>query len=152
MQAGVEIVAEFQSLFYWIFLSELKIAGYACETCSSFNPCSIGFSFRSAAGISGSKPTLVFQSLFFWIFLSECRNGGYWEPWIDGFNPCSIGFSFRSWKRSMPFLRRGSVSILVLLDFPFGGPMRHRIHIGEVGFQSLFYWIFLSEARIVRSR
>ncbi len=96
----------FQSLFYWIFLSEFVIVlairlrpqtsvsilvlldfpfgvnleNYTPEreTILSFNPCSIGFSFRRLLGS---------------VIVHECAYC---------FNPCSIGFSFRScsWKRS----------------------------------------------------
>ncbi len=137
-----------------------------------FNPCSIGFSFRSGAYQYPYVAGFWFQSLFYWIFLSESSAPitSSMNPYC--FNPCSIGFSFRS-----RFLCAGSrswtfVSILVLLDFPFGvlklesildlflcfNPCsigfsfrrkRPGIAPGHITpFQSLFYWIFLSEASV----
>ncbi len=146
------IFAAFQSLFYWIFLSEFRFYGPTTEFSD------------------------LFQSLFYWIFLSELA--GTFRPFQDhlvsilvlldfpfgaddartplaptsGFNPCSIGFSFR---------RNGEVYIhdsiwmfqslfyWIFLSEKLYPKAANAVH----GFQSLFYWIFLSEpSELVSSR
>ena len=111
----------------------------------SFNPCSIGFSFRRRYLHGWDDEDEEFQSLFYWIFLSEPLKMAADAAQERGFNPCSIGFSFRS---AGGYVREGGiekVSILVLLDFPFGAYRQEVANGLHNMFQSLFYWIFLSE-------
>ncbi len=110
----------FQSLFYWIFLSEPQPVDPAATSVMGFNPCSIGFSFRSRGFVHLRIGQCQFQSLFYWIFLSE-RSFYYQHRWP------------------------AYVSILVLLDFPFGALIPFCLYRKSRMFQSLFYWIFLSE-------
>ncbi len=110
----------FQSLFYWIFLSENTISLSTYPQGKGFNPCSIGFSFRSRRNYPLRPCCSEFQSLFYWIFLSEHIRIGQFLIMINCFNPCSIGFSFRRPYRNGRSLGARNVSILVLLDFPFG--------------------------------
>ncbi len=134
----------FQSLFYWIFLSEKIGQPKAPYWCFVSILVLLDFPF-------GDKDTV--------------RRGCHGRS----FNPCSIGFSFRR-LHSLPLcLCVHYVSILVLLDFPFGGAETgpglfrcfcfnpcsigfsfRRIAVLVISvdgglFQSLFYWIFLSE-------
>ncbi len=111
-----------------------------------FNPCSIGFSFRSYTGAGCAWLRVLFQSLFYWIFLSETPDQPAKAGFSLRFNPCSIGFSFRRYNDRYRLPKKVWVSILVLLDFPFGEGARERRKPLILGFQSLFYWIFLSEA------
>ena len=110
----------FQSLFYWIFLSERNAAYDVARSLGSFNPCSIGFSFRSGSALP-HRPWEVRVSI---LVLLDFPFGAkrVYDSGQNGcsFNPCSIGFSFRS--RAMGY---GA--------------------FGWVGFQSLLYWNFLLE-------
>ncbi len=122
-EAGMNNITEieklFQSLFYWIFLSEaISLDGispaqivsilvlldfpfgawkakHSPDLPSCFNPCSIGFSFRRKLRHLISEAMNSFQSLFYWIFLSERKAKRFQGCFLHCFNPCSIGFSFR---------------------------------------------------------
>ena len=86
-----------------------------------FNPCFVGSAFWTTSSCIHSPYLLMFQSLFCWICLLDERYNR---------NPIS----------------GGHVSILVLLDLPFGPIFPYSSNPTSV-FQSLFCWICLLDNR-----
>src|SRR5208337_850835 len=108
----------FQSLFYWMLLSDrahdscapaVHICFNPCfigccyqtllpnmkeESLLCFNPCFIGCCYQTRSNVSEAGSLTVFQSLFYWMLLSD-------------HHPCFTG---------LVILVTGPVSILVLLD------------------------------------
>ena len=156
----------FQSLFWWIGLSNPRRAANHKLYALCFNPCSGGsasqtarpLSFREGA-FSVSILVLVDRPLKPSLWLPKTRRqfvsilvlvdrplkpfaAAIPAPTAVGFNPCSGGSASQTETESLPATTRG-VSILVLVDRPlkprvFGTSHRR----GE--FQSLFWWIGLS--------
>ncbi len=89
--------------------------------------------------------SILFQSLFYWIFLSETETENAFTNVLVVSILVLLDFPFGVGNLPNCAVCR-LVSILVLLDFPFG-VLRSDYFINEsVLFQSLFYWIFLSES------
>ena len=111
---------EFQSLFYWKYLSD-----YFCPQClqpgkGSFNPCFIGSIFQTSRLVIDDPICLL------------------------GFNPCFIGSIFQTMGKAQSRMQRYRVSILVLLEVSFR-PLLKIYNDAEKLFQSLFYWKYLSD-------
>ena len=85
----------FQSLFYWNDLMVNKCQGSGSSASSSFNPCSIGMTLWWAAHRTWRYALQWFQSLFYWNDLMVSNRG-------------------------LPARVRDHVSILVLLEWPYG--------------------------------
>ena len=134
----------------------------------SFNPCFTGFTFQSAVKRAVGVPTCVFQSLFYWIYLSKIEKLFYCLVFdhVSILVLLDLPFKVSQHPIKEPLAQ---VSILVLLDLPFKADTRRLIHalqlsfnpcftgftfqssspatfnIKSCGFQSLFYWIYLSK-------
>ena len=68
----------------------------------------------------------------------------YIQSFINCFNPCSYGFSVLTNCSDIDDFKRFTVSILVLMDFPFLHMKKFNITKDFQRFQSLFLWIFRS--------
>ena len=67
-----DIPVMFQSLFYWMLLSNLQTRDEMLERLRSFNPCFIGC--YSLTNLSDEMKVFIrdlFQSLFYWMLLSN---------------------------------------------------------------------------------
>ena len=111
---------KFQSLFCWIFLLDSTVPnGMIC--CQVSILVLLDFPFGHSSCRRKSLGLTVFQSLFCWIFLLDLSSMFASAMLTDCFNPCSVGFSF--WTlliTALTAITIVQVSILVLLDFPFG--------------------------------
>ena len=68
VRLGVEV---FQSLFYWIYLSNLLGKTVEVIQLACFNPCFTGFTSQTGGVYHEYDPKREFQSLFYWIYLSN---------------------------------------------------------------------------------
>ena len=141
----------FQSFFYWNWLSKPGNLARSIRVLDRFNPSSIGIGFRRPRAKVNLIPSEVFQSFFYWNWLSkailtcikrpkttvsillllelafEAAIAQRWNIGQGGFNPSSIGIGFR---------RR---------------PCRIRF-VRATGFQSFFYWNWLSKPEQPQNR
>jgi len=159
----------FQSLFCWISLSDYpRSNGLRICFGNCFNPCFAGFPFRTRLSWSIKMSAFWFQSLFCWISLSDWStsngdSGSFKEfqslfCWISlsdlqynhqtqrlqQFQSLFCWISLSDYCNEIEQIILTPVSILVLLDFPFGRGMTVLSCIRNL-FQSLFCWISLSD-------
>ena len=111
--------ASFQSLFCWISLSDLRFTTKISQLIlfqSLFCWISLSDLYSRLQKLTQSSG---FQSLFCWISLSDFSRFLFVTLTYDSFNPCFAGFPFRTDDVDNTNSKL-KVSILVLLDFPFG--------------------------------
>jgi len=88
---------------------------------ASFNPCFVGFPFRTGYHVLNHVARYKqFQSLFCWISVSDSHINNFFLIRFGGFNPCFVGFPFRT---------TGKLPLSRTVD----------------KFQSLFCWISVSD-------
>ena len=113
------------------------------------NPCFAGFPFRTIIGVYVLTPALSFDPCFAGF---PFRTVGYVKEFLKTYKVSILvllDFPFgRRNQRRQVLRRQREVSILVLLDFPFGPEALLTIKLFIV-FQSLFCWISLSDISIV---
>jgi len=111
----------FQSLFCWISVSDWTLTnwfragaemvsilvlldfrfgqqyplGFQKPPQKSFNPCFVGFPFRTTSRNANTKIYHQFQSLFCWISVSDLHKRSPRNR-VRRFNPCFVGFPFRT--------------------------------------------------------
>ncbi len=113
-------VVMFQSLFYWKYLSDLPLYQRLLLLYLVSILVLLEVSFRQGDSISPADIHREFQSLFYWKYLSDSLPmvGGYLS--VSCFNPCFIGSIFQTFQYCTKCKQ--------LTEF-----------------QSLFYWKYLSD-------